>query len=308
MLFKNKIGIGCFLCALIYTPTLSGQYKFEDPVVIDKEQGLPTTGILSFKKGKDGFIWMGTSEGISRFDGQQVRSFSLTQRVDAPPFTNSVNSVLPVEDKVWMGTAQGISVLDCKDYAFKHYQFSDSGKAKTISKRIDQQVSTLFCDRAGEIWIGTRDKGACLYDEAKDDFRFFSFSRKEFPSIFPSVGSDNSILSFEASRTNDSIVWAGTPGGLWEINKYTGHVTLFTFPKANKDYQIALNAFRRLYHHDDGLLYVGSWAAGVNVFDPVTRTLTPFPLRAKKNKNIEQGNWSHLPKRIMKCGSLRWPD
>ena len=57
------------------------------------------------------------------------------------------------------------------------------------------------------------------------------------------------------------------------------------FPQKNKDYQVALNAFRRLYHHDDGQLYVGSWAAGVNVFDPTTKTFTPIQVKSENGKN-----------------------
>ncbi len=47
-----------------------------------------------------------------------------------------------------------------------------------------------------------------------------------------------------------------------------------------------MNAFRRLYHHDDGLLYVGSWAAGVNVFDPFRKTLSPLPVKSLEGRKI----------------------
>jgi ligand-binding sensor domain-containing protein len=285
MLPGKKI-VFCFFCGFIYTPAIFGQYKFEKPVVIGKEQGLPNNHIQSFHKGKDGFIWMATSEGLSRFDGRQVKTFSLTKNFDIPPFTNSANAVLPVDNEIWVGTDQGLSVLNSNDYTFRHYQFGTNRKSDSLKKSIDQQVSVLFRDRSGKIWIGTRNKGVCVYDAAKDDFHFFSFSRKEYPALFPSVGSDNSILSFEASKRNDSIIWAGTPAGLLEINKYSGKVSVFIFPQENKDYQIALNAFRRLYYHDDGLLYVGSWAAGVNIFDPLKKTFTPIEVKNENGKKI----------------------
>jgi ligand-binding sensor domain-containing protein len=120
----------------------------------------------------------------------------------------------------------------------------------------------------------------------KDDFRFYSFSREKYPRLVPAIGSDNSILSIIESQANDSIIWAGTLGGLQKINKYTGEVKLYSFQKKDKDYQIALNVFLRLYHHDDGLLYVGSWAAGVNVFDPVSETFTPLVVRSETGRKI----------------------
>lgn len=265
---------------------IHGQYRFDQPVLIGKEQGFTPTEVRSVKKGSDGFIWMGTPSGICRFDGQKARVFSLTDDINKPPFENSVLTVLPVGNKIWAGTDQGISVLNTTDHTFRHYQFGNNKKADTLKKRLDQQAAVLFRDKQGKIWIGTRHKGVGLYDEAKDDFRFFSFSRNEFPALFPSLGSDYSILGMEASNTNDSILWAGTPAGLQEINKYSGKVKLYTFPQKSKDYQVALNAFRRLYHHTNGLLYVGSWAAGVNVFDPVNKTFNPLEIKNENGKKI----------------------
>lgn len=262
------------------------QCRFEEPVLIGKEYGFSTRDVRSIKKGEDGFMWMATSEGICRFDGQQAKTFTLTDDLNNPPFNNSVIVALPVGNQIWAGTTQGLSVMNMADHSFKHYQFKNDGKSDTLKKMVDQHVSVLFRDRTGKIWIGTRNKGVCMYDEAKDDFQFFPFSRKEFPALFPALGPDNTILSIEASRYDDSIIWAGTPAGLHEINKYSGKAKLYTFPQQNKDHQIALNAFRRLYHHDDGLLYVGSWAAGVNVFDPIKKTFTPLQLKNENGKKI----------------------
>jgi ligand-binding sensor domain-containing protein/two-component sensor histidine kinase len=190
---------------------------------------------------------------------------------------------------VWVGTPQGISVLDTRTNEFKHYQFENYKKAGSLARKIDQAVSVLYKDRFGKIWIGTQRMGVCSYDEAKDDFRFYILSKGQNPQLTPTLGWPNSILHITESKTNDSIIWAGTPGGLQKINKYTGEVRLYTFEKPQKDYQVALNAFRRLYHHDDGLLYVGSWAAGVNVFDPIKETFTPLILKNEEGKKIVYG-------------------
>ena len=262
------------------------QYKFENPVIFGKAQGVLFNDLRGLKKGPDGFMWMGSSEGICRFDGQVLKAFKLTENYNMAPFTNSVLCVLPVENEIWAGTTQGVSVMDTRTYTFRHYQFTDNEKSKTIKKHVDQHVHVLFRDRSGKIWVGTRNRGVYMYDRENDNFRAFHYKRDQFPALFPALGSDNAVLSMEASQTNDSIIWAGTSAGMQEINKYTGHVTLYVYPKDNKDYQVALNAFRRLYHHDNGLLYVGSWAAGVNVFDPVTKTFTPLTSTHESGKRL----------------------
>ena len=282
---KKKIAL-FFIYGLLNLATGYAQYRFEKPVIIGKEQGFRFNDLRGVRKGADGFMWMGSSEGICRFDGQLLKTFKLTEDHSMAPFTNSVLCVLPLENEIWAGTTQGISVMSTRDNSLRHYQFADNEKSKTIKKHVDQHTSVLIRDRAGKIWIGTRSKGVYMYDEKKDNFRSFPYSRTEFPPLFPALGPDHTILSIETSKTNDSIIWAGTTGGLQEINKFTGRVTLHVFPQDSKDHQVALNAFRRLYHHDDGLLYVGSWAAGVNVFDPVAKTFTPVVSKHEVGKRI----------------------
>src|SRR5205814_2068756 len=243
----------------------------------------------SIRKGDDGFVWIGTSEGICRFDGQIVKVFRAGSDPVHSLFENAINTVLPIGNRVWLGTSQGVSVLNTRDNTFRHYQFVGYKKADSLKRRFDQSVPTIYSDLSGTIWVGTRDRGLCMYDEKKDDFRFFTFSREKYPALQPSLGSDNAILSILASRTNDSIVWAGTPGGLQQVNRYTGDVKLFSFPQTNKDYQVAANAFRRLYQHDDGLLYVGSWAASVNIFDPANGTFGPLPVKTELGKKSING-------------------
>ena len=279
--------IKLLFCASFFTGiSVQAQFKFDKAVVLNKENGLPVNEVRSLRKGSDGFVWIGTAEGLCRFDGQLVKTFQAGTDLRHSLFENTINAVLPVKNLIWMGTPQGVSVLNTNDNTFRHYQFVDYKKADSLKRRFDQNVAYLYRDRSGTIWIGTSNMGAGLYDEKKDDFRFFSFSREKYPGLKPTLGADNAITGIEASRTNDSIIWAGTLGGLQKINKYTGEVKLYTFPQKNKDYQVALNVFRRMYHHDDGLLYVGSWAAGANVFDPVAETYTPLQVKNENGKKI----------------------
>jgi len=266
------------------------QFKFEKPVLITKEQGIPVGELRTMRKGKDGFMWIGSASGLCRFDGQQVRMFQEGKDLHYSLFENMINSVLPVDNEVWVATTQGVSVLNTTDYTFRHYQFNDTGKTVgPLQRKHDQTANTLYTDRNGNIWIGTAYKGLFLYDRATDNFKNFRADNKKYPPLNPSLGPNYGILSIEASRNNDSIIWAGTPGGLLEVNKFSNDVRLFTFTRPGKDYQVALNAFRRMCYMDDGLLYVGSWGAGVNVFDPTNKTFTPLILKTEEEKKAMGG-------------------
>ena len=274
------------ITACYIVSSVSAQYKFDQAVSIGKENGLPVNAAGPVRKGEDGFIWFGTTEGLCRFDGHLVKVYQAGKDLRHSLFENFINTILPVKNYVWIGTTQGISVLETKTNTFRHYQLDDTGKSDTLRRRFDQHVSYLYRDHTGRIWIGTRNRGLCYYDEKKDNFHFYTFPRDKYPQLKPALGSDIAVINITESKFNDSIIWAGTPGGLQKVNKYTGEVKLYTFERKDKDYQVALNAFRRLYHHDDGLLYVGGWAASINVFDPVAETLTPIIVKNESGRKI----------------------
>ena len=262
------------------------QYKFGQPIQFTRENGLPTNGARGVEAGEDGFIWMGADDGLCRFDGQQ---FKVWRRDPANPrslFDNTVFSILPEKDKVWVATGRGISVLDIRADTFKHYQITSTGKAATLTRDFGLDVSVLFKDAAGEIWVGTRTNGLWKYLPESDDFYQYPYPPEAYPAIAPMLDSPKTILSIESD--GDSLIWAGTPAGLQQLNKRTGKVRWFTFPQQNKDYQVNVNAFRRLCYHTDGKLYVGSWQASISVFDPKTQTLQPLFLKNKYGSDILQ--------------------
>lgn len=257
----------------------SAQYKLDQPVLIGKEQGLPSNDIRSIRKGADGFMWLASAEGLCRFDGQQVRVFRPSAAVPALKFDNLVSAVLPMDKEVWMGTSQGLAILNLTTEHIRYYQLDENGKSDTLIRSFDQSITQLYQDRQGEIWLGTRDHGVWMYDREKDDFKKFLFPHSAYQPIRPALGSNQTVLCIEASKVNDSLIYVGTVAGLQEINKVNGVVRWYTYPHEKKDYQVALNAFRRMYQHDNGLLYVGSWEAGVNVFDPETGAFTPLKVK-----------------------------
>jgi ligand-binding sensor domain-containing protein/two-component sensor histidine kinase len=254
------------------------QYKFEKAIYISKEQGLPGSHVYLAQKGPDGFVWVGTHEGLGRFDGQQFKVYRQGNDPRYSLYDNTINTILPLEREIWVGTNMGISVLDIGSGQFRHYQLGETRKNDTLAKDLNFAVHILKQDASGLIWAGTRTYGVWSYDPKKDVFKKYEEAPGSYPPVVPLLGSHTSVLSVEFCKTNDSIVWAGTVAGLQEINKYTGKVTWHVFPQKDKDYQVSVNAFRRIYHHTDGLLYVGGWSAGMHIYDPATKTMSKLPV------------------------------
>lgn len=264
---------------------LAAQYRFEKAVLINSTNVLPTNEVNAICKDSEGFIWMATGEGLCRFDGQVVKTYLHDSTDGSSLLDNSLRDLVQFRNELWIATHQGISVMNRKTGKFRHYQLTEKGKAPGLKNQFNQIITKLVKDRQGRLWVGTRFLGLYLYDETKDDFIPFVPDSTP-PDTGPFITARGLIMSIEPSKLNDSVIYAGTPIGLQEVNKYTGRVKWHTFVLKDKNQQVLRNEFRRLYHHDDGLLYAGTWLAGVQVFDPRTQSFTMLSVKNPEAKEL----------------------
>ncbi|MGC3943829.1 MAG: two-component regulator propeller domain-containing protein [Chryseolinea sp.] len=114
------------------------------------EQGLSQNNISAIVKDKDGFIWVGTGDGLNRFDGYTFLKFYHTDK-DSTSLSNDVVRYLLVDEmgRLWVGTYNGLNLYDSNTESFK--TFLATGK-NPISH------NTILCmmeDRTGHLWVGT---------------------------------------------------------------------------------------------------------------------------------------------------------
>src|SRR6185312_4965637 len=103
--------------------------------------------VQAFAQTTDRYLWIGTTGGLLRFDGER---FLLFNRDSTPAFQeNNVFCLLVTSDKsLWIGM-EGGGLLRYKDGLFRQYS---SGEGLT-----NGFVRTLHEDRNGTLWVGTDD-------------------------------------------------------------------------------------------------------------------------------------------------------
>ncbi len=106
-----------------------------------QEQGLPQDTIRAIAQTRDGYLWLGTDEGLARFDGYEFVRY--TKDPHGLP-GNSITALLASRDGgLWIGTSDGLT----------HYR---DGAFTTYTKRdglADDVVTALAEDAGGSIWI-----------------------------------------------------------------------------------------------------------------------------------------------------------
>lgn len=128
---------------------LPTQYKFDTWQI---EQGLPQNTVQAICQTRDGYLWLGTQEGLARFDGVRFVAFDAARTANFRH--NDVTALC--EDcagNLWIATRGGLMRLT-RGGEFQSLTIADGLSA--------EQVSAMCEDRRGNLWIGTRNGLNCL--------------------------------------------------------------------------------------------------------------------------------------------------
>ncbi|PKM14588.1 MAG: histidine kinase [Gammaproteobacteria bacterium HGW-Gammaproteobacteria-2] len=168
--------------------------------------GLPATFVSSLAQDLSGHLWLGTADGLARYDGI---AFKVYRYVPDDPLSLPGNVVqalyIDARDRVFVGVeGGGLSMLDPAREHFVHWQ------RKTHSELQSDDVFTITGTRDGAIWFGTYAGGLYRLD-SDGTLRGFWHDPKQADSL----PSDTVIaLAVDATGT----LWVGTIDGLARWN------------------------------------------------------------------------------------------
>jgi len=181
------------------------------------EDGLPQNAVLTILQGRAGFLWIGTTEGLVRYDGYNLRVFKYDLSNSHSLSDNYIRNLLQdTQGNLWVGTRTGLNHFNIKTEKFTHYRHqADDGNSLS-----DDNVSSLLEDSQGNLWVGTR--GGLNHFNPKTK-RFTHYRHQEVEAN--SLSNDDVYSLFEDSQEN---LWVGTYTGLNLFNKTTGKFKRFT--------------------------------------------------------------------------------
>jgi ligand-binding sensor domain-containing protein/signal transduction histidine kinase/DNA-binding NarL/FixJ family response regulator len=122
------------------------QYKLD---IWQAERGFEQNSVYTVCQTRDGYIWLGTLQGLVRFDGIRFSVFNKDNTKQLKD--NAITALLPDQKgRLWIGTSEG--GLSClANGEFKTYPNNQNAALK--------EISTIFQDRSGVLWIGTMNSG-----------------------------------------------------------------------------------------------------------------------------------------------------
>lgn len=123
----------------------------KDFKVWDTSDGLPDNTVKCFAQDSLGFIWMGTFNGLCRFDGRDFTVYRHEPGAKNTLVHNHVEALLVVGNDLWVGSEGGLMRYSSENDEFRPCTYlTDSGEERSLDWSIRNMI---YCD--GRIWILT---------------------------------------------------------------------------------------------------------------------------------------------------------
>lgn len=119
---------------------------------------LSFNGINCLAEDNIGFIWIGTSDGLNRYDGSQFTTFMKDELGLSSSF---IVSLFYDNDRLWIGTDNGVAYYDYNLNRF--IPFLTSSNKGTV---IRGKITVITKDNNGNIWFAANEHGAFRYDKS----------------------------------------------------------------------------------------------------------------------------------------------
>lgn len=251
-------------------------YKF---VHYSSKDGLPQNSVLAIVQDSLGFLWMGTDDGLSRFDGYGFRIFKHNPQNKSSINNNVIRAI--IEDPngfLWIGTeGGGVNVLDPKTEKFQKFQILDQDKKDLMANK----VSSVFLDQRNRLWIGTQGDGLILVN----GFENLAYSGlEEYLSLLSTkyFNTKNSSLHddkiWTVSEDRKGTIYIGTlDGGAYIIPQESEKIEKISFFSSK-----GISSIKSFFEDSNGVFWVGTEKHGIWKKAQDTDKFEPFNLKNHK--------------------------
>lgn len=275
-LFKYLSLVYTFLFVFAaYGQELRNDFVFK---TISIEQGLSSSSVNCILQDSKGFLWVGTEDGLNRYDGYSFRVFK-NKRGDKNSLSNNFIWSL-IEDNsenIWIGTdGGGLNKYDPVTDKFERY-VHDKNNSNSISS---DAVQSVYQDKTGNLWIGTWGGGLNLFDPKSNSFITF----RNDPNDNSSSGNDKIFCSFEDSKNN---LWVGTDRGLNLFNRKSKTFKRFTSTSGS----LTSDAITCIFQSSSSELYLGTSQGHLIKFNTSDYSSIRFNLGAIQNSLAQNSIW-----------------
>lgn len=252
------------LCGVLPLAAQQQHLKFDH---LDINDGLSENNVLCVLQDSRGFMWMGTRDGLNKYDGYKFTLYRNNVN-DKNSISNNFITSLAEDSKgnLWIGTnGGGLNRYNRDKDIFTHYKHE---AGNSISGDL---VSCVTEDHEGNLWIGTSKTGLDVLNTKTNVF------------IHQPLNDDKISAVYEDADRN---IWVGSyGGGLYQYNSLQHSFTGFTYSAGNPA-SISDNKVFRIFGDSKHRLWVGTDGGGLNLFDYSSKKFRRYQHETRNSNSL----------------------
>ncbi len=244
------------------------KFKDEKKLEITKVQGLSDKHITSLLQINDSCLIIGTEQGLNllSLNDWKVQHY-LVDEESVATNSNVIMAILEDENNlIWIGTSgNGVFLFYPNEKKTRSFTLNptSSGHFNREQSNYASYINCMYQSRNGIIWIGTAWRGIMKINEQQNIFKSFQKNETARNGL-----NDNHIWCFYST---DSTLLIGTESG---VNIYNFLRHKFTY--ITKKEGLSSNQIRSIYISSDSCIWIGTYKAGLNCYNPNTNEFTLY--------------------------------
>lgn len=266
--YSHKLLLMFFVGLLSFSKALSQKLNYYN--VVD---GLSNSSITALLQDHYGYLWIGTSNGLNRFNGYDFKIFKSNFNSDNSINSNNIKCIYEdSHDNLWVGQIDGnISRIDQRNGIIKNFSCYSHASAKR------GDIAAIVEGKDHNLWI------------AVDRFGFVCMNPKNGKILLVQNArsgglTHNAVTDMICDKAGN--LWLTTWGG--GLNKYNPRSRSFSYFLSKPDQQERKVCVHNtcLFQDKQGYIWVGSTHSGAYRINPITNTIKHFPENYSSNTSL----------------------
>ncbi len=213
----NKFILAVFIlfschCSVAFSKEHDERFKFRNYTI---QNGLSSSSVTCITQDKDGFLWIGTGDGLNRFDGYEFHKYRTNSKDSLSLINNRIYSIYISDAKsMYVGTRGGLNRYLGGD-KFQRISFKEDKSDQT-----DNYVFSIKKSSSGRLWLAT-SSGLYLYDEKEGVKKHYKHHAGDPNSINDNAVKD--VLETEGK------LWVVTDKGVDLLDLSSGNIVHYRY-------------------------------------------------------------------------------